>query len=150
MAATALATPVDLAWVLHFTLAVASAVLSGAVPIVLVWLDRHLKISANSALGADLARFVETGAGLAYHELASLAAHNADPLIKDAAIAKGANFVAATAPRLVAALGLTPADVAAMLTGELGRLMAADPAISAGPSAVAPAKSAIRFAPAGG
>lgn len=142
-----MASPVDLAWIMHFALAVASAVLSAAVPILLVWLDRHLKLSANSVLAADLRGLVQSGAGLAYHELAALAQHNADPLIKDAAISKGVAFVASAAPTVVAALGLSPTDVAAMLTGELGRLLAADPAVSAGPSANAPMPASITFAP---
>jgi hypothetical protein len=110
-----------------FVLALAAAIVSSAVPVLVPALLVRLRLSRNVALSGLITGAAQRAAGIAYHALVSAETNSDTVVFRNAAVAEGTRYVLATLPATVAALGLSPEHVAAMVTGELGRLLAVDP-----------------------
>lgn len=119
-------TPLNIAPLVDFVLAAAAAIVSSAVPILVPALLSRLRLSRNVALSGLITGAAQRAAGIAYHSLVNAEAGSDTVVIRNAALAEGTRYVLATLPATVAALGLSPEHVAAMVTGELGRLLAVD------------------------
>jgi hypothetical protein len=117
----------------HFLLAVASAVITALVPILTVLATRALHITANSALSKDLDNAIMAASRLALDELSSVAAHNVTVSIKSAAVQKAVEYVQTVAPAALKALGVTPDSIAAMISGEVSKVLNINPAPAAAP-----------------
>jgi hypothetical protein len=107
----------------HFLLAVASAVITAVVPILAVYATRALHLTAGSALSNDLDNAIMAASRLALDELSSIAAHNVTVPIKSAAVQKAVEYVQNVAPAALKALGVTPESIAAMISGEVSKVL---------------------------
>lgn len=132
---------VDLSPLVEAAVTLAAACIAACIPLVTAWLGRSLHIQNQALFTAQLAAAIRAGGGIAYHCLATEAAHSCRVDIRNAALAAGVQQALAAAPMAMARLGMTQAGVEALVTGELGRLLASDPTISPGPCAAPPEKS---------
>ncbi|HUZ65190.1 MAG TPA: hypothetical protein VMU82_15900 [Acetobacteraceae bacterium] len=119
---------IDLAPVVQALLALALPALTTLAGMLAAYAIKHIRLQNNALLSAQIAAAARRGAGLAFQFLAANAATMDHVAIGNVAIAQGANYVAAAFPEALAALGVTPEHVSAMVQAELGRLLAAQPA----------------------
>lgn len=110
----------DLSPVMIFLATTASLVITGAVPTVLTWLYVHLKISQDSIFAQRLKDFITAAAQMGAAEIQSLGTHNVTLTTKSQIAAKYANLITTGAETARVALGVTPAQVAQRVDGELG------------------------------
>ena len=124
---------VDLSPLAAVLLPLVQAALFAAVPPLLVWLRQHLALMQDVTLSRAITDCVGRGAGLTYQMLA--------------AVAHGVRYVMQSVPDALKRLGVTPDHVGAMVTAELGKLLAIDPSVSIAPPvapAAAPALAAFQ------
>jgi hypothetical protein len=142
---------IDLHSIDQLLLAIASAVVATCAPVLLIWLNAHLKIAAKSAMSTDLDNAIQAAGRIALDALGSVAAHNPALPIRNAAVAAGVNYAVDASQTAIASFGITPDKIAGMVSGELAHLLhtttppdtaaaaPADPAIPV--SLAAPAKA---------
>ncbi len=129
---------VDLSPIVQPAIDTAGLILVACAPVLAGLALRLLHLQGNAAAVAAVNAVAQTGAGLAYAELAAAGQRPASVEIKSAALAAGVQHVLDAAPAAVRRSGLTEQLVAQQVAGELGRLLARDPTVSAGPSASVP------------
>lgn len=138
--AATVGTTVDLSPLVQAVVSVAALTITGAVPTLLVWLNRHLKLSADSLAAQRVASAVQAVAQMAISELSSVGAHNVTLDVKNAAIASAITKLSPGAQTAIATLGYTPETIAARVDGEIAKTLGtgATP-VPAAPAATAPA-----------
>jgi hypothetical protein len=133
---------------LDILMPLAWAVVSAAVPILLHAILVKAKLDKNVALAGLLTAATGRAGGIAYSAMVAEADHLGDEPIKNVAIAKGVNYLAAALPDTIKALGVTPDHLGAMVSAELGRLLAADPNVAIPPAPPRPAPAPLPADPA--
>ena len=138
-------TSVDINTILQILLSLAAAAVAASAPLITAFIFQRLGVQKNSAAAQVVDMAVQRAGGLAYAFLSKEATgspHSID--MQNAAVAVGLTHVAAAIPAALTTLGITPEAVSRMVTGELGKLMAADPGVTIGPVAapVAPPDTA--------
>ncbi len=124
---------VDLSPLAVALLPLVQAAMLAAVPLLLVWLRQHLVLMQDATLSSSIADCVSRGAGLTYQMLASAGGSVGSVTLTNAAVAHGVQFVLLSIPDALKRLGVTPDHVNAMVTAELGKLLAVDPNVSIAP-----------------
>ena len=132
---------VDLTSPVNDLLAILLAVVTAAIPIVVPALLKRLGVANNADLSQTISNAAQAGAGAAYTYALAHEGGLARLDVKNAAIAAGVQHVANTVPDALAKLGITPANVEAMVTARLGTLLAQDPSVTAGTPQKMPAPS---------
>ena len=134
---------VDLSGLMHGLVALLAALLSAAAPYLVVAVERWLRIkqtdqvqALNTAAQATVNAAVQRAAGIAYAAIAAAPKGYTDPVVTNNALAAGLNHVVTSIPDALALLGVTQATVISMVQGELGKLLAVDPNVSAGGTVV--------------
>lgn len=133
---------IDLSPLVQGSIALFASVAAVCGPVALAWLGRVLRLQAGSVHMTELRAAADAGAGIAYQLLTAAATGPCEVEIKNAAIGAGVQHVLRVAPQTLLALGINSISVRAMVIAALGRLLALDPTVPAGPSAVAPIKPA--------
>lgn len=123
---------VDLTPIVGAILALASAAITAAIPIVVPALLARLKIANNSDLAARVETAADAAAGMAYRYAIAHTGGFANISVHDAAMATAINHVTSSLPDTLAKLGITPEHVEQMVTARLGVLLANDPSVTAG------------------
>lgn len=131
---------IDLSPLAAALLPLVQAAVLAAVPLLLVWLRQHLVLMQNATLSSAIADCVGRGAGLTYQMLAAAGGSVGSVTLTNAAVAHGVEYVMQSMPDALQRLGITPDHVGAMVTAELGKLLAVDPNVSIAPP-VAPANA---------
>jgi hypothetical protein len=121
--------------VLQWLLGTASAVGTASLSVLALWVIKRLGLQQSALTQSIITGAIQRAGGVAYGALAAKSDQMADPTIKSAAIAQGVQYVLDGAPATATKLGLTPDRLAAMVSAELGRLLAVDPTVTAGASA---------------
>jgi hypothetical protein len=125
----------------------AAAIVSLAVPVVVPILVpallRRLKLANDAELCHRLEVAAEAAAGVAYQYAAAKMQTNAtglaSPDVHQSAINAGVAYVAQHMPTTLSSLNVSPEKMADMINARLGKLLAADPSVSAGqPAALTP------------
>jgi hypothetical protein len=104
----------------QITLSLACAAFAAGVPILISLANKHLKLTAGSQAANDLDQALEHGAALVLDFLKSLAAHNQALTLPSGALASAAALVAKLAPAAIAELGITPDEIASLITARVG------------------------------
>jgi hypothetical protein len=99
-----------------------------ALPCVVAWVGAHVK---NAFAAQAIDRAVQRAGGIAYHYMAARAGGMPAAQARVQAIEVSTDYVMRAVPGILTHLGVTNATVRDMVTGELGKLFAADPNISA-------------------
>ena len=128
---------IDLTPLVQALAALALAAMTAATPYLAPLLRRYLHIRLTATQATAIQRAADAGAQAAYGYIAANAASYRDLKIRNAAIAKGVQHVAASAPEALSALGVTPEHVRNMVEARFGGLLAADPNVSIGGSPTA-------------
>ena len=128
---------IDLAPLVQALAALALAAMTAAAPYLAPLLRRYLNIRLTATQAAALQSAADAGAQAAYGYIATNAGHYRDVTVRNAALAKGVQHVMASTPDALAALGITPDHVKAMVEARFGGLLAADPSVSIGDPAPA-------------
>lgn len=128
---------IDLHPVLAGLLSLALAIVTAAIPILVRAALARMNLANQADLADRITAAADTGAGLAYGALVKAGQGVANPVVKNEALAIGAQYVLTQVAGPLAALGKDPSSVTAMVDGKLGRLLALDPAVSVRPT-VAP------------
>ena len=123
---------IDLTPLVQALAALALAAISAATPYLAPLLRRYLHIQLTATQAAAVQSAADAGAKAAYGYIATNAASLHDVAIRDAALARGVQHVVASTPDALAALGITPEHVQAMVAARFGGLLAADPTVSIG------------------
>ena len=131
---------VDLSPLAAALLPLVQAAVLAAVPLLLVWLRQHMVLMQDATLSGSIADCVGRGAGLTYQMLATAGGSVGSVALTNSAVAHGVQYVMQSMPDALKRLGVTPDHVGAMVTAELGKLLAADPNVSIAPP-VAPANA---------
>ena len=118
--------------------ALALAAITAATPYLAPLLRRYLNIRLTATQAATVQAAASAGAQAAYGYLANNIASYRDIPVRNAAIAKGVQHVLASTPDALAALGITPDQVKAMVEARFGGLLAADPTVTIGDATQAP------------
>ena len=108
----------------------AGAVLTAVAGVLAAKLIAWLNLTREQAMAQAIAAGAQRAAGLAYQALLTQGAGLSQVEIRSGAVAAGVAYLADGFPRFVAALGLTPERLAAMVEAELGRLLAVDPTVT--------------------
>lgn len=114
---------IDLTNVEHFVVVTAGLVLTACVPLVSGWLREHLHAATNSALSTDLDNAVTGAARLAIDTITNVAEQHRTLTLHNDAIGDATHYAINTAPAAVKALGITPSRVAAMVRGEVAKVL---------------------------
>lgn len=131
---------IDLAPLVQALAALALAAITAATPYLAPLLRRYLNIRLTATQAATVQTAANAGAQAAYGYLANNIASYRDIPVRNVAIAKGVQHVLASTPDALAALGITPDQVKAMVEARFGGLLAADPTVTIG-DATQPPKS---------
>lgn len=126
-------TTVDLSPLWHSLAELAAAVI-GAVALAIgaplsIWLNRHLGVTIPQAT-IDAA--AKRAGGIAYDAIIAAGGRVNDPVIHGQALAAGLDHLTRSVPGALQKLGVTDDAAARLVRGELGRLLAVDPTVSAG------------------
>jgi hypothetical protein len=116
---------VDISPIVQALVAIAAATITGAIPIVTLWLNKHLKISQDSILATRVATGVTAMAQIANSEIASIGAHNLTVQVKNVAVANALSKASVGFNAAAAASGTTPAMVASRVDGALAAMLTA-------------------------
>jgi hypothetical protein len=127
--------PIALAPLLTVLLSLSATIASAVMPILVAAFVKRLRIANAATLTNQLQSIATTAGGIAYQALAASAEQPRSITIKSQAITQGVAHILSIAPHIVGALGLDQPQLASMVTGELGKLLAQDPTLAAGPSA---------------
>lgn len=126
-------TAVDFSVAANALLALASAVVTAAIPILVPAILRRLRLANNADLVAKVQAVAAAGAGMAYEYAVTHQGSITNVPFKDAAVATGVQHVMSSVPDALKEMGITPDHVSAMVTARLGTLLASDPTASATP-----------------
>jgi hypothetical protein len=99
-----------------------------ALPLIVAWVGAHVK-NATERQAIDMA--VQRAGGIAYHYMAARAGGMPAAQARVQAIEVSTDYVMRNMAGILTHLGVTNAAVRDMVTGELGKLFASDPNISA-------------------
>jgi hypothetical protein len=121
---------VDLTPLVQALAALALAAMTAVTPYLAPLLRRCLHIQLSATQAAAIQSAADAGAKAAYGYIATNAASYRDVAMRDAALAKGVQHVVASTHEALAALGVSPEHVRAMVEARFGGLLAADPSIS--------------------
>lgn len=132
---------IDLNIVFQGVMTLVGAVITAAIPYIIVLIDRKLKIDQNSVQGQIIDSAIKRAGGIAYDFMASMQGKAPTVQIKNAGLAAGINHVLASIPDTLKEKGVDQATLTRMISGELGQLLAADPNVSVGDSAQATSTS---------
>jgi hypothetical protein len=115
---------------------------------VVMLMKQRLNLAENSAAALALNNAVQQAGGLAYTFLAKQAngAAHSDAM-QSAAVSIGVNHVANEEPAAMKLIGKTNADISVMVQGEVGKLLAADPTVSIGPTVKPVVVAPVQIAP---
>lgn len=108
------------------------AVITAAVPIITTAVLRRLGVANNTDLSAKLSAVATEAAGVAYSYALTHANGLSEVQVHDGALTEGMNYVINHAPGVLRKLGVTPDEVKAQVSAQLGVLLATDPNVSAG------------------
>jgi hypothetical protein len=137
------ATTVDLTNVTNILLSIVSAAVVAALGVLVPYGLKRLGV-ANAA---DYAQTIDAAgtaaAGMAYNYALAHEGGLKNVDVHSAAIAEGVNHMTSTVPEAMAALGLTPTNVSAIVTSRLGVLLAKDATVTAGAPKQIPAVKLI-------
>lgn len=132
---------IDLTPLLHAIIYLAAGVLVAATPYMILWLERLFKIqqtaqvqAMNAIANAAVSDAAARGAGIAYDAIVASGGSYLNPVVRNSAIAAGLQHVLASLPDTLATSGITQDTVIRMVTGELGKLLAVDPTVTAVPT----------------
>ena len=140
---------VDLTPLIQVLLTTALAVFTAAVPVIGAYLVKRLHIANDADLATRVEAAAVTGAGLAYKYAMQHEGGLANVQVQNAALKEGISHVEASTPEALAALGITPEHLAAMVDGRLGALLASDPSVTAGKPLAAPIPKPVSASEAG-
>lgn len=129
---------IDLAPLVQALAALALAAITAATPYLAPLLRRYLNIRLTATQAATVQTAANAGAQAAYGYLANNIASYRDIPVRNVAIAKGVQHVLASTPDALAALGITPDQVKAMVEARFGGLLAADPTVTIGDATQVP------------
>ena len=129
---------IDLAPLVQALAALALAAITAATPYLAPLRRRYLNIRLTATQAAPVQTAANAGAQAAYGYLANNIASYRDIPVRNVAIAKGVQHVLASTPDALAALGITPDQVKAMVEARFGGLLAADPTVTIGDATQAP------------
>jgi hypothetical protein len=104
--------------IMPWLLSIASASVTAALPVLLVWFSGHLKLSKNVLLNQLISGAVARGAGITLADM-----QPGTVVASGASLSKGVDYVAASFPDAVAALGVAPAHIGVMVQAELAKLL---------------------------
>ena len=121
---------VDLTPLVQALAALALAAVTAITPFLSLLLRRYLHVRLTAAEAAAVQSAADAGAKAAYGYIAVHNASNRDVAIRETAIAKGVQHVAASAPEALTDLGITPEHVRSMVEARFGGLLATDPSVS--------------------
>lgn len=107
--------------VMPVLVSIASASITAAIPVAMIWLNQHLALSKNAILNSMVSAAVARGAGIANGYMNGLNTV-ADSTIHEKAIAVGVNYVYNSFPDALTDLGVTSEHVTQMVTAEVGKL----------------------------
>lgn len=99
----------------------------------LLILAAHTKLRLTDQQRALVLGAASRGAGIAYDALASYTLGTDPAKVREKAFKAGVDYMAGAAPAAIAALGISNATVENMVRGELGKLLATDPAVTVAP-----------------
>ena len=119
---------------LDILMPLAWTVITAAVPILLHAFLVKTKLDKNVALAGLITDATTRAGGIAYSAMVAEADHLGDEPIKNVAIARGVNYLLATLPGTINALGLTDDHLKTMVTAQLGTLLAGDPNVAIPPA----------------
>lgn len=103
----------------------------------------HLKLAAGSAQAQLVTAACQRAAGIAYQFIVQSGGHVGDAEIRNVAVARALGYVSAALPGTIAALGLTPERLTAIIEAEFGKLLALDPTVSIAPPPPAPVPAPV-------
>jgi hypothetical protein len=107
------------------------------------WLTReivnHTALKNNAILAGKVQDAATRAAGIAYNVIVAQASHINDQPVRNVALAQGVAYLNTMLPDTLKVLGVTPDKAAAMVEGELGKLLAADPNVAIPPVPAVPA-----------
>ena len=138
-----MSTAVDLSNIANVFLSLASAAVLAAIPIVVPYLLKRLKIGADADMAAKVDAVATDAAGAAYNYALQHEGGLKSVPITNAGIAEGAALMNAKVGPEMESLGITPALVTATVQAKLGTLLAGDPSVSAGAPVATPAPSPV-------
>ena len=95
----------------------------------------------DATLSRAIGDCVGRAAGLTYQMLATAGGSVGSVTLTNAAVAQGVEYVMQSMPDAIKRLGVTPDHVGAMVTAELGKLLAVDPNMSIAAVHTAPARA---------
>ena len=121
---------VDLTPLVQALAALALAAVTAITPFLSLLLRRYLHVRLTAAEAAAVQSAADAGAKAAYGYIAVHNASYRDVAIRETAIAKGVQHVAAFAPEALTDLGITPEHVRSMVEARFGGLLATDPSVS--------------------
>lgn len=125
---------VDLHTAFNLLLALASAGITAAVPILVPALLKRLGMANDKDLSDKLMAAADAAAGAAYKFALAHEGGLSNVAVHDAALATAVNYVVTKMPDTLKTLGLTPDHVHDMVSARLGVLLASDPTVSAAPN----------------
>ena len=123
---------VDLTPLVQALAALALAAVTAMTPYLSLLFRRYLHVRLTAAEADAVRSAADAGAKAAYGYIAQHAASYRDVAIRETAIAKGVQHVAASTPKALTDLGITPEHVRRMVEARFGGLLAADPTVSIG------------------
>ncbi len=123
---------IDLTPLVQALAALALAAITAITPYLSLLLRRYLHVRLTAAEAAVVQSAADAGAKAAYGYIAEHAASFRDVAVRETAIAKGMQHVAASAPEALTDLGITPEHVRRMVEARFGGLLASDPSVSIG------------------
>jgi hypothetical protein len=121
---------VDLTPLVQALAALALAAVTALTPYLSLLLRRYLHVRLTASEAAAVQSAADAGAKAAYGYIAEHNASYRDVAIRETAIAKGIQHVAASTPEALTDLGITPEHVRSMVEARFGGLLAADPSVS--------------------
>jgi hypothetical protein len=121
---------VDLTPLVQALAALALAAVTALTPYLSLLLRRYLHVRLTAAEAAAVQSAADAGAKAAYGYIAQHAGSYRDVAIRETAIAKGVQHVAASTPEALTDLGITPEHVRRMVEARFGGLLATDPSVS--------------------
>jgi hypothetical protein len=128
----------NIAPLMDFLVSLASLAVTVAVPIVVPVLLKRLNVATDSDLAKRLTDAADAAAGLAYHYALTRNGGILQPDVKAAALAQASAYVQRQVPDSMEHLQVTDAQLLDMINARIGKLLAADPTVSAGKPATSP------------
>ena len=131
-------TVVDISPVLQILLALASAVVAGAIPPLVTYFVKYIGQQNNANLRNQLEYALQAAAGEAYNVALRQVGGFSNVQVENAAVQAAMKYVIEKMPDTLKALGWTETHVREAVMARLGQLLAVDPTVTAGPPAAVP------------